>query len=117
MAYEWIDGHEIGPRFLGHLTEDGRVIGFLMERVTGARHANLQDLIVCQKTLLRLHELKIYHGDTNRFNFLVCDTITVLIDFDSARKCDDEHLLKQEMENLPRRLQDTSRKGGGGVLC
>lgn len=33
-AYRRIDGHAIGPRFLGHLTEDGRVIGFLMERIT-----------------------------------------------------------------------------------
>lgn len=26
-AYEWIEGKGIGPRFLGHLTEDGRVFG------------------------------------------------------------------------------------------
>lgn len=28
VAYEWIDGRKIGPRFLGHLTEGDRVIGF-----------------------------------------------------------------------------------------
>ncbi|PCG94793.1 Hypothetical protein PENO1_076600 [Penicillium occitanis (nom. inval.)] len=86
IAYEWIDDHEIGPRFLGHLSEGGRVIGFLIERVTGARHANLDDLAVRQKSLRQLHKLKIHHGDTNQFNFLVCDTKAVLIDFDSARK-------------------------------
>ncbi|KAB8277879.1 hypothetical protein BDV30DRAFT_204453 [Aspergillus minisclerotigenes] len=43
-AYQWINGHDIGPRFLGHLTEHGRVIGFLMEGITNARHAGLQDL-------------------------------------------------------------------------
>ncbi|KAF5572400.1 kinase-like domain-containing protein [Fusarium pseudoanthophilum] len=32
-AYQWISGSEIGPKFLGHLTEgkDGRVVGFVAE--------------------------------------------------------------------------------------
>ncbi|BDD61734.1 hypothetical protein MAP00_006762 [Monascus purpureus] len=54
-AYQWIDGHDIGPRFLGHLVEDGRVIGVLIERVRNARHAGIEDLEVCQKALSRLH--------------------------------------------------------------
>ena len=116
IVYEWIDGHGIGPRFLAHLTEDGRVIRFLIERITGARHVNLDDLAVCQETLRELHGLKIRHGDADRFNFLVCDTKAVLINFDSARKCEDQNLLFQEMENLSRCLRDTSRKRGGGVL-
>ncbi|KAF3318768.1 hypothetical protein TWF173_006785 [Orbilia oligospora] len=33
--YEQIKGHDIGPEFLGYLTEDGRVIGFLMEKLDG----------------------------------------------------------------------------------
>ncbi|GES57890.1 alpha-galactosidase agla [Aspergillus terreus] len=32
-AYQWISGHDIGPQFLGHLTENGRVIGFLIEYI------------------------------------------------------------------------------------
>jgi hypothetical protein len=35
-AYQWIDGHDIGPRFLGHLTERGRAIGFLLEKIANA---------------------------------------------------------------------------------
>lgn len=35
-AYKWIEGKRIGPKLLGHITEEGRVIGFLMEKVTGA---------------------------------------------------------------------------------
>lgn len=117
IAYEWIDEHDIGPRFLGHLTEDGRVTGFLMERITGARHANLDDLAACQKSLRQLHQLGVHHGDTNRFNFLIRGANATLIDFDSARKCDNQNLLLDEMENLSRYLQDTSRRGGGGILC
>ncbi|KAL2846166.1 hypothetical protein BJY01DRAFT_234666 [Aspergillus pseudoustus] len=69
-AYERIEGHDIGPRILGHLTEGERVIGFLMERITNACHANQNDLASCQQSLERLHNLGVNHGDTNRFNFL-----------------------------------------------
>ncbi|KAB8202570.1 hypothetical protein BDV34DRAFT_228228 [Aspergillus parasiticus] len=68
-AYEWIKDYDIGPRFLGHPVEDGRVIGFLMERISNARHAVLDDLEACWDTLSRLHALGIRHGDTSRYNF------------------------------------------------
>jgi predicted Ser/Thr protein kinase len=117
VAYEWIDGHGIGPRFLGHLTEDDRVIGFLMERITNAQHAGPNDLAACQQTLSQLHRLGVHHGDTNRFNFLIHGSTAVLIDFNSARKCNDEGVLREEFENLSACLQDTSERGGGGLLC
>ena len=56
-SYQWIDGYGIGPQFLGHLTEDGRVIGFLMERIKNAQHAGPQDLEPCRQTLSQLHRL------------------------------------------------------------
>lgn len=115
-AYQWIDGHDIGPRFLGHLTEDGRVIGFLMERIINARHAGPQDLELCQQTLSRLHCFGVQHGDINRFNFLIRNSKAILIDFDSARKCDNQDALLKEFESLPGHLQDPSNTGGGGLL-
>ncbi|KAJ5207512.1 hypothetical protein N7491_001859 [Penicillium cf. griseofulvum] len=93
-AYEWIEGYDIGPRFLGHLTEDGRVIGFLMERIRDARHAGPQDLESCREVLSRLHCLGIHHGDTNRFNFLIRDSQAVLIDFDSS-EFNHNHVVEQ----------------------
>ncbi|KAL4804628.1 hypothetical protein BDV18DRAFT_161723 [Aspergillus unguis] len=116
-AYEWIDGQDISPKFLGHLTEGERVIGFLMERVVNARHAGPGDLPVCQGALARLHMLGIRHGDINRFNFLVRQGGAVLIDFDTARKCDDQDVLRQEFEALSKSLKDTTTRGGGGALC
>jgi predicted Ser/Thr protein kinase len=113
-AYQWIGGYDIGPRFLGHLTEEGRVIGFLMERIPAGRHAGPQDLEACQKTLSRLHDLGILHGDINRFNFLICQSKAVLIDFDTAQKCN--NLLLEELEDLSLRLNDPSNWGGGGIL-
>lgn len=66
--------------------------------------------------LSRLHCLGIHHGDTNRFNFLIRDSKAVLIDFDSARKCDDRDALLKEFEHLPNSLEDSSHRGGGGLL-
>ncbi|GKZ26276.1 hypothetical protein AbraIFM66951_003617 [Aspergillus brasiliensis] len=115
-AYHWISGHDIGPRFLGHLTENGRVIGFLLEYRRNARHAGPQDLATCQEVLSRLHRLGIRHGDTNPFNFLISDGKATLIDFDTARKCDNPDLLVQEMYDVRACLQDLSGRGGGGFL-
>lgn len=115
-AYQWISGHNIGPQFLGHLTENGRVIGFLMERITDARHASAEDIEVCREVLSRLHNLGVRHGDTNRFNFLIRDSKATLIDFDTAQKCDDRDSLLQESEELSACLKDMSGRGGGGLL-
>ena len=114
-AYQWIDGHGVGPGFLGHLTEDdGRVIGFLMEYITDARHAGPEDVGMCREVLSRLHDLGIRHGDTNRFNFLVRGSKATLIDFDTARKCDDRDVLCREMSDVIVGLGDLSGRGGGG---
>jgi len=115
-AYQWISGRNIGPQFFGHLTENGRVIGFLMERVTGARHAGAEDIDICGEVLSRLHGLGVRHGDTNPYNFLIRDSKATLIDFDTAQKCDDRDLLLQEFENLTVCLKDSSGRGGGGLL-
>ena len=50
-AYSWIEGHDIGPEFLGHVTEGERVIGFLLEEVKG-RHACIEDLGPCREVSL-----------------------------------------------------------------
>ncbi|KAL5365164.1 glycoside hydrolase superfamily [Aspergillus floccosus] len=97
-AYQWISGHGIGPQFLGHLTEHGRVIGFLMEYIPNARHASAQDITICKDVLSQLHELGIRHCDINRFNFIVHDVRV------------------QELEGLAASLEDPSRRGGGGLL-
>lgn len=116
-AYQWIEGHNIGPRFLGHLTEGDRVIGFLMERIVNARNAGPGDLDTCQRELSKLHQLGLRHGDVNRINFLVQGSRAVLLDFDTARKCDDQDRLCQELEALPEALGSASTRGGGGLTC
>ena len=111
-AYQWIEGPGIGPKFLGHLIEEGRVIGFLMEMITNARHASPDDLGLCRKSLSKLHKLGIVHGDVNKHNFLIGDAHATLVDFECARKCEDKRAFKEELRSLPKQLSDTSGKGG-----
>ncbi len=88
MAYCYIENQGIGPRFLGHVTEAGRVIGFLMEYVAG-RAAEVEDLEWCQSVLARLHGLGLKHGDINKHNFLIRAGTgeAVLVDFETTAKC------------------------------
>ncbi|KAI0452350.1 hypothetical protein F5B21DRAFT_516118 [Xylaria acuta] len=60
----------IAPNFLGHLTENGRTMGFLLQKVDG-EPACVNDLANCEALLLRLHRLGMIHGDVNLYNFLV----------------------------------------------
>ena len=111
-AYQWIQNHQIGPQFLGHLTEEGRVIGFAMERITSCRHATPEDLVLCQQTLSKLHRLSIKHGDINKHNFLIHEDRATLIDFDGALQCNNVKVLEEEFRGLEKELSDMSGRGG-----
>lgn len=114
MAYEWIDGTDIGPRFYAHVTEAGRVIGWIMEDLHEMRTAEPEDLAVCQVALTELHALGIKHGDINRFNFMVKGNVARMIDFETAQKCEDSKELQDELERLAESLNDPSFRGGIG---
>lgn len=106
-AYQWIEGHGIGPRFLGHLTEDGRVIGFLLQKVDG-HYAGIEDLPRCEEVVRKLHSLGVVHGDLNRYNFIVAEDRVILIDFETAAKSQDEGEMAAELAGLREKLTDTS---------
>lgn len=112
-AYSWIKDTYIGPKFLGNITEEGRVIGIVLEHIPGARHASSADYAACKEALSRLHRLGIGHGDINKHNFLIVDDKkAILIDFDCARKTEHEEVLDEETRTLEMQLADTSGKGG-----
>lgn len=114
-AYQWIKDSGVGPRFFGHLTEgtNGRVIGFALEWVQGARTAGPGDIGSCKKTLGRLHELGIKSGDINKHNFLVRDGHdVVLVDFEAAKQNCSSEELDGEMSNLKGSLEDPGSLGG-----
>ncbi|KAL0955501.1 hypothetical protein HGRIS_001740 [Hohenbuehelia grisea] len=114
--YESISNLDIGPKFLGHITEgkDGRVVGFVVDWVQDARVAGPGDLKNCMKVLGRLHELK--HGDINKHNFLVREGHdVVLIDFETAKKGSPQDL-EDEICALQESLEDPGFLGGVKVL-
>ncbi|KAI0385014.1 hypothetical protein F5Y04DRAFT_246662 [Hypomontagnella monticulosa] len=112
VAYQWIEGSGIAPRFLGHLTEEGRVIGFVLEYIENAKTAGPEDLAACQGVLKRLHSLGIKHGDINKYNLLVQGDRVFLLDFESAKKGASLSDLEAEYQQLGESLRNPSLRGG-----
>ena len=106
-VYSWLEGQNIGPNFLSHLTEGGRVIGFLLQKLNG-HHAGIQDLPRCEDMVRKLHSLDILHGDLNRHNFLVDEEQVRLIDFETSVRGQDEDKKAEELRGLRKELLDGS---------
>lgn len=106
-AYQLLGGTGVASRFLAHVHENGRIMGFLLEKVEG-RSASIQDLKVCEGALGRLHELGLVHGDVKWCNFLVQEKGAQLIDFECTRESVDGDLMCKELETLRTELVDES---------
>ncbi|KAK7747800.1 hypothetical protein SLS62_008836 [Diatrype stigma] len=102
-VYKEIEGKGIGPKFLGHVTENGRIIGFLMEYLKDAVEAQTSDYKRCEEVLKRFHAQGWLHRDYNHTNFLVQpDGAAKLIDFEYARRCSDKTTFARELGALER---------------
>jgi hypothetical protein len=107
----------IAPEFLGHLTENGRVMGFLLQKFDG-EPACVNDLNNCEALLRRLHSLGLIHGDVNRNNFLfdrVSGRAMRLIDFEHTEEFDAE-LAEAELLSLPGELAEETGRGATVIL-
>lgn len=114
-TYQMLEGTGIVPKFLGHIHENGRVIGFLLEKVDG-RPAGIQDLTICTSALKLLHQHGILHGDCNPHNFLVTeDSKVILIDLANSKRNASKAELATELESLKGQLEDKSGRGGGWI--
>lgn len=112
--YQVLEGRGIAPKFLGHIHEAGRVIGFLLEKVPDGRNAEPADLAICAAALRRFQALGFVHGDCNKYNFIIRpDGQVVLIDFDKSKTCADPALLEAEIASLEEQLAETTGRGGG----
>jgi len=114
-AYQLLEGSGLAPRFLAHVHENGRIVGFLLEKIEG-RSASFQDLSVCESALGKLHELGLVHGDVNRYNFLVTEEGVKLLDFERLRENASPESMSKELENLRAELIDESGRGGGFIF-
>lgn len=100
-VYQVLEGTGIAPRFLAHVTEGGRIVGFLVEYLQDARQPRLSDYKAVADVLGKLHAKGIAHGDAHNGNFLVKpDGTAVMIDFELAWGCDDQAGFAEEMREL-----------------
>lgn len=112
--YHLLEGQGITPRFLGHIHEAGRIIGFLLEKIPDGQHAGPADLGICEAALRRFHGLGFVHGDCNKYNFVIRPNgEVVLIDFDKAKACVDPAVMEEEMASLRDQLVEMTGRCGG----
>ncbi|KAK7697089.1 hypothetical protein SLS64_013940 [Diaporthe eres] len=90
--YRLLDGLGVTPLFLGHVTESGRITGFLAEYVQPQeedekRHGREDGTEACLAALRRMHARGIAHMDAHGGNCLVRgDGSAALIDFELAEE-------------------------------
>lgn len=108
--------HTIAPTFLGHLMEQNRCVGFLMEKVNG-RHPSLDDFAACEAALRKLHCMGWVHGDANRYNFLIEHSTgnVKMIDFEHAEPYD-EAIAQLELQQLKAELSETTGRRSAAVV-
>ncbi|KAJ2977830.1 hypothetical protein NQ176_g4151 [Zarea fungicola] len=98
------------PRVLGHIVEEGRPMGILLEMVNG-RPATVDDLVVCERAVAWLHKVGFVHGDVNRFNFITNDNGEArMIEFATIDTWSEE-ADRMELEALQSCFADTSGAG------
>lgn len=107
----------ITPTFLGHVTENGRVIGMLLEKLEGDS-ASMDDLPACREALKNFHLMNMVHGDVNRYNFIVDRSKkpvhVQLVDFEHAEPYEESKALL-ELQSLLSELAETTGRGGSVV--
>ncbi|KAI2641753.1 hypothetical protein GGS26DRAFT_586150 [Hypomontagnella submonticulosa] len=110
-VYQEIQDLGIAPRFLGHVTEHGRVIGFLSEFLADATPASKvwtqETRRAYRESLRKLHSRGIAHKDAHWDNCLIRKNgSAVLIDFElslirpSDISQEDEPAIWKQFENL-----------------
>jgi hypothetical protein len=102
----------VAPSFLGHLTENGHVMGILLEKLEG-RFASVEDLGSCKEVVRKLYGMGLIHGDVNRYNFIVYEVtgLVRMIDFEHVEDFEEE-TMRVELRALEDELVETSGRGG-----
>jgi hypothetical protein len=107
LIYSEIEGHNIGQKFLAHVTENGeRVYGYMLESLP-ARHATIDGLQACKAVLAKLHGLKIIYGALSSKSFLIVDGRALVHGFEGSFSTDYQGLFDAEMT----RVEDVLRRG------
>ena len=100
LIYSKIEGHNIGPRFLAHITENQhRVYEYMLESLP-ARRATIYDLAICKAVLAKLHALKIIYGSLSSLSFLIVDNRAFLHCFGGSLLTHEQSLFDKEMASV-----------------
>ncbi|KAI1410439.1 hypothetical protein F5Y13DRAFT_202229 [Hypoxylon sp. FL1857] len=113
--YAMIEGYDIGPKFLAHITENRtRIIGFMVEGLQ-ARIAGVSDIDKCKAVLSKLHCLGIAYGNLRRDSFLVDDSLgrAYLHDFANSYMTTDLGVLGCELAGV----EDILKQPSGASLA
>ncbi|GAB1208705.1 hypothetical protein APSETT445_007456 [Aspergillus pseudonomiae] len=109
-----LSGFPHAPKFIGFVYEETkfRVVGFLMESITG-KPPGVQNLRDCTETVRLLHAYGIVHGDLNKYNFLITEHGAKVFDFENAvvQGNVDPETAENEIETLAVKLEDESGIG------
>ncbi|KAJ5577971.1 uncharacterized protein N7459_006935 [Penicillium hispanicum] len=103
----------LAPKFIGYVYEEveTRVIGFLMEDVSGPT-PGIEDLDACKETVGLLHDSGIIHRDLNKYNMFMTESGIKIFDFGhSAIQENMELEAEKEIITLAQNLQDESGTG------
>ena len=101
-SYRELDGLGLGPKFLAHLSENGRPMGMLIEYLDGQRPTK-DDFDACSRALRHLHSRGWAHRDINRDNFIVLGSEARLVDFEESGPATEQERFA-EMEELYQEL-------------
>lgn len=107
-------GTALSPKFLAHITENGRVIGVLLEKIDGSP-AGIDDLPKCEALVRSLHGQGLIHGDVNRYNLMVNNDMVKAVDFEHAQVYN-EQLARLEIDSLPEELAEETGRGGTRII-
>lgn len=106
QVYQAMDGRALTPVFLGHVVENGRVVGFVLEYIDdGHEPASAADVRACEKVLNDFHRAGYLHGDLSEDNFIVrADGTAVILDFEYSSQCSSQEELAEEADYLRKSL-------------
>lgn len=114
ITYRLLEKTGLAPSFWGHLRQNGKVVGLLLEHISG-RRALRRDRKACEETLKKLHELGHVHGGLHDENILIRTEgpqrgTAVLIDFSATHNAGKRSEQRDEMASLSCVLHKDSDK-------
>ncbi|KAI1841072.1 hypothetical protein JX265_011700 [Neoarthrinium moseri] len=90
VAYRLLEGAGVAPRYLGQVTENGRVIGFLTEYIANGRTAQYSDRKACLASLSKVHSRGIVHRDPHLGNCIIGKNgEAYIVDYETSRTTND----------------------------